>query len=66
MRQYNDALDALCFTEEEQNMLTKKLEQAAQSAQSRASGGTRGGWCALQRRWLYYAARPRLHSKTTG
>ncbi len=33
MRQYNDALDALCFTEEEQNMLTEKLEQAAQSAQ---------------------------------
>ena len=33
MRQYNDALDALRFTEEEQNMLTKKLEQAAQSAQ---------------------------------
>lgn len=33
MREYNDALDALCFTEEEQAMLTKKLEQAAQSAQ---------------------------------
>ena len=25
MREYNDALDALCFTEEEQAMLTKKL-----------------------------------------
>lgn len=33
MREYNEALDALCFTEEEQAMLTKKLEQAAQSAQ---------------------------------
>ena len=33
MRQYNDALDALRFTEEEQAMLTKKLEQAAQAAQ---------------------------------
>ena len=33
MRQYNDALDALRFTEEEQAMLTKKPEQAAQAAQ---------------------------------
>ena len=33
MRQYNDALDALRFSEEEQAMLTKKLERAAQAAQ---------------------------------
>ena len=33
MRRYNDALDALRFTEEEQEMLIRKLEQAANAAQ---------------------------------
>ena len=33
MRRYKEALDALRFTEEEQAMLTKKLEQAAEAAQ---------------------------------
>ena len=32
MRRYKEALDALRFTEEEQAMLTKKLEQAAEAA----------------------------------
>lgn len=32
MRQYNDALDALRFTEEEQDMLIQKLKQAAETA----------------------------------
>ena len=33
MRQYKDALDALRFTEEEQDMLIQRLKQAAQTAQ---------------------------------
>lgn len=33
MRRYNDALDALRFTEEEQEMLIRKLEQASNAAQ---------------------------------
>ena len=33
MRQYKDALDALRFTEEEQDMLIQRLNQAAQTAQ---------------------------------
>lgn len=33
MRQYNDALDALHFTEEEQDMLIQRLKQAAETAQ---------------------------------
>lgn len=33
MRQYKDALDALRFTEEEQDMLIQQLNQAAQTAQ---------------------------------
>ena len=50
MRQYNDALDALRFTEEEQAMLTKKTRaggtgrpKAAQAAASAAGSVYCGG-----------------------
>ena len=50
MREYNEALDALCFTEEEQAMLTKKARtgsaerpKAAQAAAPAAGGVYCGG-----------------------